>query len=290
MKNFVITTDSCSDLTKEFIDKNHVGIIPYYSRIGDMVYGDNMEVYYQEFYQRFRMGEIPSAMSNDLKEVLATFTEYLEQGLDILHIGFSSALDAEEGQLLHVAAAELKERYPLSRIVILDSKNISLGLGMLVHRAILMKRNGKRMNEIIEWVEANKANFHVVFTVNDLCHLYRSGNLLKKTAILISMLRAKPIFVIGEDGHLTHIKNVRGRKNALLALVKEMRIGIGKFGERQGTICIIHGDSTDDAKRLAVVITKRYPNAAIMLHTISPSLGTHTGPDAIGICFYSEHR
>lgn len=121
---------------------------------------------------------MPTTMAINPELAKDIFKKYLEQGLDILHIGFSSALSGSFNNAM-IAANELKEDYPERKIIIIDSLCASLGEGLLVHKAITLKESGKSIEETSSWVEENKLHICHLFAVNDLFHLQRGGTCLK---------------------------------------------------------------------------------------------------------------
>ena len=92
MKDFVITTESNSDMPKEFLEENHICVIPHYYSIDDQVYGDGNELTIKEFYDAMRARKKAATMASNPAVILDKFTEIAQSGKDILHISFSSAL------------------------------------------------------------------------------------------------------------------------------------------------------------------------------------------------------
>ena len=92
-----------------------------------------------------------------------------------------------------IAARELEEdkEYPGRKVIVLDSLSASLGEGLLVHKAVMLKEAGKSMEETADWVEKNKLHLCHNFTVDDLFHLHRGGRVSKATAILGTMINIK---------------------------------------------------------------------------------------------------
>ena len=167
------------------------------------------------------------------------FTKYLKEGKDILHISFSSGLSGSYNSC-RIAAEELQEDFPDRRIVVVDSLCASLGEGLLVHKAVCQKKEGKSLAEITEWLEENKLHLCHNFTVDDLNHLYRGGRVSKAAAVFGTMVNIKPVLHVDDEGHLVPVSKVRGRKKSLTTLVDNMEKQVGKF--ENDTIFISHGD------------------------------------------------
>ena len=141
MRDFMITTDSNSDLPQEYIDKLGTVIIPQYYSFGDTVYGDKLHMPPAEFYERMKNGELPQSQANNPAVIEEKFRSVLDKGLDIIHIAFSSALSGSYNNVCMVAR-ELSKEYADARITVIDSMNVSLGETLLLLHATERKKEG----------------------------------------------------------------------------------------------------------------------------------------------------
>ncbi|MBQ9768313.1 MAG: DegV family EDD domain-containing protein, partial [Lachnospiraceae bacterium] len=170
MRDFLITTDSNSDLPQEYIDKLGTVIIPQYYSFGDTVYGDELHMPPAEFYERMRNGELPQSQANNPAVIENKFRAILDKGLDIIHIAFSSALSGSYNNVCMVAK-ELSEEYADAKITVIDSLNVSLGESIMLLHATDLKEKGASYDEIVADLEEFKNHINVQFTVDDLFHL-----------------------------------------------------------------------------------------------------------------------
>lgn len=288
MRDFVITADSNCDLLPEYIKDKNIGIIPHYYDINGTTYGDEINLTPKEFYDKMRAGIMPTTMASNPAVIRETFQKYVDQGLDVLHISFSSALSGGHSNVV-TGALEICEENPGAKILVLDSLNASMGEGLVVMKAVQMKESGKDINETAKWIEANKLKFAVQFTVDDLFHLQRGGRVSKMTAVVGSMINVKPLLVINNEGALVPAGTVRGRKKSLAAIVSNMEAQLGEYKD-DTIICVVHGDALEDAEYVASLIKEKLHTDHIIINTISPSIGAHSGPGAIGICYLGEGR
>lgn len=289
MMNFVITADSNSDLLDDYIKEKNIGIIPHYYDIKGITYGDEINLTPKEFYDKMRGGLMPTTMASNPEVIQETFQNYINQGLDILHISFSSALSGGCSNVM-TGARDLCEENPDTKIIVLDTLNASLGEGMFVMKAVSMKEEGKSIDEIASWLEEHKMDFCVLFTVDDLNHLQRGGRISKTTALIGSMMSVKPILYLNEEGQLVPLSTSRGRKKSLSTICNKMIENMGKYKDDHDYVCIVHGDALEDANYLANLVKEALPHKQIIINTVSPSIGSHSGPGAIGLCFMSEKR
>lgn len=289
MKDFVITADSNSDLPIDYIKEKNIGIIPHYYALEGITYGDEINLTPKEFYDKMREGHMPTTMASNPDVIRKTFQSYVNQGLDILHISFSSALSGGCNNVM-AQAREICEENPGAKIIVIDTLNASLGEGMFVMKAVQLKEKGKTIDETASWLEEHKMEFCVRFTVDDLFHLQRGGRISKTTAIIGSIMNIKPILNINEEGKLVPYSTSRGRKKSLSTIVNDMAESMGKYKDDPDIICIAHGDAPEDADYLARLVKERFPHKNIIINTVSPSIGSHSGPGAIGLCFMGEKR
>ncbi len=289
MKNFVITADSNSDLLDEYIKEKQIGIIPHYYDLEGNTYGDEINLTPKEFYDKMRGGLMPTTMASNPEVIRRTFQGYVDQGLDILHISFSSALSGGCSNVV-TGANEICEENPGAKIIVIDTLNASMGEGMFVMKAVQLKEEGKSIDETASWLETHKQEFCVRFTVDDLNHLHRGGRISKTTAIIGSMINIKPILYLNPEGQLVALSTARGRKKSLATICNDMLESMGKYKDSNEVICIAHGDAFEDASYLADLIREKLPDRKIIINYVSPSIGSHSGPGAIGLCFMGERR
>lgn len=285
MRDFYITTDSNSDLPKEYIEKYNTIIIPQYYSFEDIVYGDELNMSPNEFYERMRKGALPQSQANNPTVIEEKFRAILNKGADIIHISFSSALSISYNNVCTVAR-ELSKEYPDSRITIIDSLNVSLGESIMVIYANRLKESETSYDELVIWLNEFKDHINVQFTVDDLFHLQRGGRVSRTTALIGSALNIKPFMYINRDGTLAFGGTVRGRKKAISTLVDRMKASLNENIDYSLPVGIVHGNCYEDAKSLANMIKLKTKFKNIIINDISPSIGTHSGPGALGIMYY----
>ena len=287
MRDFYITTDSNSDLPKEYIEKYNTTIIPQYYSFDDVVYGDELNMPPNEFYERMRNGALPQSQANNPAVIEDKFRAILDKGADIIHIAFSSALSGSFSNVCMVAR-ELSKEYPDSKITVIDSLNVSLGESIMVIYANRLKESGKSYDEIILWLNDFKHHINVQFTVDDLFHLQRGGRVNRTTALVGSALNIKPFLSITKEGTLASDGTVRGRKKSISSLVDRMISTLNDNIDYTLPVGVVHGNCYEDAKTLAGIIKSKTKFKTIIINDISPSIGTHSGPGALGIMYYGQ--
>lgn len=289
MRNYCITTDSNSDLPKEYIEKLNTVIIPQYYSFGNTVYGDELHMPPAEFYERMKNGELPQSQANNPAVIEDKFRAILEQGLDIIHVAFSSALSGSYNNVCMVAR-ELLEEYTDARITIIDSMSASLGESILVIRGNELKANGASYEEVIAALEELKNHVNVQITVNDLFHLQRGGRVSKTTAVVGSALNLKPFLSLTDAGTLISTGTARGRKKSIRTLVERMKATMAENTDYSIPVGIIHANCLEDAQSVADMVKAETEFTNVIINDISPSIGTHAGPGALGLIYYGQPK
>ena len=289
MSEYVITTDNNSDLPEKYFKDHGVGCMYLsYSMDGKNYTHENF-LPEHEFYEAMRNGSMPTTAQVNPENAKTLLEPYLKEGKDSLHIAFSSGLSGTYNSS-RIAAEELMEEYPDRRIIVVDSLSASLGQGLLVWLAQQKKELGQTLEDVADWVEKNKLKMVHLFTVDDLNHLYRGGRVSRTTAIVGSMLNIKPVLHVDNEGKLTAIGKVRGRKKALQELVKLMDEKIGSFGADCDTIFISHGDCEQDAQYVAAKVKEKYNIKNIIINQVGATIGAHSGPGTMALFFVGDVR
>ena len=289
MSEYVITTDNNSDLPEEYLKDHGVGCMYLSYSMDGKNYTQGNFLPEHEFYEAMRNGSMPTTAQVNPENAKALLEPYLKEGKDILHIAFSSGLSGTYNSS-RIAAEELMEEYPDRKIIVVDSLSASLGQGLLVWLAQQKKELGQTLEDVVDWVEKNKLKMVHLFTVDDLNHLYRGGRVSRTTAIVGSMLNIKPVLHVDNEGKLTAIGKVRGRKKALQELVKLMDEKIGSFGADCDTIFISHGDCEQDAQYVAAKVKEKYNIKNIIINQVGATIGAHSGPGTMALFFVGDVR
>lgn len=287
MREFIIATDSTVDLQKAFLEKNHVLTISLSYIMDGVTYKDLDGLSHEEFFEKLRKGSLPTTSQINPEEARKLLEPVVKEGKDILYIGFSSGLSGSYNSV-RMAADDLMEDYPEAKIITIDSLCASMGEGLLLYKTLQLKEQGKKLDEITEWIEENKLHICHNVTVDDLNHLHRGGRISKTTAVLGTMVKIKPIIHMDNEGKLVVIGKERGRKKSLLALLDKMEKQMQ--GYENDVVMITHGDCIEDAKYLAEQIRKRFGIENIIINGIGSVIGSHTGAGVVAVFFMGNER
>lgn len=285
MYNFDIYTDSSCDLSNEMIEKYDLKVMQLEVTIDDNPPILNRDIDPKDLYDKLRDGAMAKTNAVTLGFFQDHMKQTLEEGRDILYIGFTSGLSVtyNNGAMI---CTELQEEYPDRKIMHIDTLCASVGEGLLVHYAAVKREEGASMEEIFQGIMGMKDKIHHQVTVNDLFFLKRGGRVSATTAIAGSVLNIKPIIEVSEEGKLDTVGKVRGRKSAMKEIVAKMKETADLDTWNQ--VFISHGDCLEDAERVRDMILETFPNAQVNISYVGAVIGAHTGPGVIALCYLGK--
>ena len=287
MRNYQIITDSGSDLSAAFLAQIQVQSAPLTVNFKGQTLPDSVDDGIKEIYDGLRAGETATTSAINPEGWKDIMRPSLEAGLDLLVIPFSSGLSTTY-QSAVIAADELLETYTDRKIHVVDSLSASLGQGLLVFYAAQKRDEGFSLEELAAWVENNRLNLAHWFTVDSLVYLKRGGRVSAATALVGTMLNIKPVLHVDDEGHLTSVSTVRGRKASIKALADMLGETILPEGKGHAFIC--HGDCLEDAQYLSDLIQEKYGVEDVHIGYTGAVIGSHSGPGTLALFFLGEHR
>lgn len=287
---YKIITDSCANLTDEQIAEYGVEILSLKYYIGDTgfdSYVKGKKIDYSHVYKILReKGKITTSLANR-DDCDKTILPVLQDGYDVLVLAFSSGLSGTYQNIVN-SAEDYKEMFPERKIIVVDTLCASMGEGLLVKYAVEMKKQGKTMEEVAEWVEDNKLKLCHTFTLDDLFFLKRGGRLSGTSAVFGSLMNIKPLMHVADDGKLYVTGKARGRKAAINHLIES--VGEKGVDVQNQEIFIVHGDCEDEAKIIGEEVKKRYNVKNVVYNCLDPVIVSHAGPGTLAIFFMGNKR
>ena len=289
MRDFVIMTDSCCDLPKEYIHDNNIPFAMLPFSYNDREYLDDLgqSVSQKQFFDDLRAGALPNTSQANSDSFHKIFKSAAELHKDIVYIGVSSGLSGTYNSADIGKRATLEE-FPDARIYIIDVLTASLGQGLMVRKAVEMKNEGCSAEEIVHEIEKIIPNLNTYITVEDLNFLKRGGRISNAAATLGLVLHIKPILTLNHEGRVMPLLKVRGRKKSLTKLAEILKDKI--TNPETQTIAINHADCYEEAVRLKEEILARVKVKEVIIHYIGPVVGRFSGPGAMAVFFIGESR
>lgn len=287
MKTKIITDSSC-DLLFDYIRENNLEVISFPYSINGTDYVDDLgkNLNYQDFYNELREGAIPSTSQISTYTFEQVFKKNILEGYEVIYIGFSSGLSQTFNNSI-LARNNVLEEMPDAKLTVIDSKSASVGLGIIVYYANELLKQGKSYTEIVEWIENNKLKSNHWFIIDNLEHLKRGGRISSASAAVGTLLDVKPLLNVDDEGKLSVVKKIRGRRKAIRELLDELH---NIKNPEEQIIFINHGDCLKDAEQLRDLVLKEVQVKDVVINYIGPIIGSHTGPGMLCMVFMGEKR
>ena len=283
--------DTDMDLTPATAKKYGYKLISMpYSTDGKTVYPyEDYEVFdAHAFYDMLRGGTIPTTSAVSKERYIRYFEPEFAAGSDILYVHFSAAMSATFGNM-NEAVKELTEKYPERKFYEIDTKGISiLSLSIALEVSDLI-RSGKSPEEVVEWAKEEAGHFAVYFFADDLKFFRKSGRVSGLAATMGTLLGVRPIIYVNEEGKMVSIGKERGKSKAIARLISYME----ELGDdlKNHRVFVADTDSPEMVEELTAEIKERFGEELnVEVVTVNPTIGSHCGPNASGVCFHSKHR
>jgi DegV family protein with EDD domain len=273
-----IMTDSCVDLSQQLLDAHNILSIPLHVVVNGKDYLDNDLSLSQLFSSVQETGELPKTAAPSVEEIKAFFSKRAP----LVFIGISSQLSATIQNAM-LAANQLES----SNIYILDSLNLSTGIGLLALKAADMRDQGLQADTIVVNISALRDKVKTAFVIDTMEFLHKGGRCTGLQAFVGSMLKIRPIIHVKKDGTLGVLDKIRGsRKRALDALLEGFINDLPEIDLAR--VFITHTGCQEDVEYLQNQLKMIAPDANIFLTLAGATIGSHCGPNTIGILYIAK--
>ena len=293
--DFVLSCESTVDMPFSYIDGRGIPVLFYSYYVDDVAYPDDMlrdPDALNRFYEVLNSGKIPTTSQLNEFTYESFFEDLLQKhNSDILHIAFGTGM-TKSVENAYAASEMLKEKYPERRVIVIDSLCSSTGYGMLVDYAADMRDSGASIDEVTEWVLANRKRIHHQFYATQLDYYRRSGRMSGPTAMLATILNICPIMRIDNEGRIFAYGKVRGRANAIKTTLDFMEQHAEGGKSYSGKCFVNHSHSPEDAEKTRDAIKERFPNISgeIRICEIGTIIASHCGPGTVAVFFLGDER
>lgn len=273
-----IVTDSTCDLPPAVIAELGITVIPLYIHVGEQAFLDGVDLSRAEFYERlpgFRPFPKTAAPGVD---IFRGIYEHLaaEGATEILSIHISISLSGTV-EIARSAAAETRA----VPVTVLDSQQLSMGMGFLVAEAARMAAAGRSMPEILSMLEETTRRTHVIAALDTLDYLERSGRMNGIVSRLGKLLRIKPLLKMNRGKpSAERVRTARRAEQRLIALLTELA--------PLEKVALVHANAAQKAEALRQKVLHLLPAGEIFSVEITPVLGAHLGPGAVGFACISQ--
>ena len=291
MNDFVLSCCSTADLSASHYMSRNIKTIPFHFRLDGVEYLDDGTMPIEKFYNEMAAGKMTSTSQINVEEYENYFEEFLKQEKDILHLTLSSGISGTFNSAM-LAADELAEKYPERKIYVIDSLAASSGTGLLMDKLADLREEGKTIDEVRDFAEANKLRVNHWFFSTDLTYYVRGGRISKTEGFLGNMLSICPLLNINNEGKLRPREKVRTKKKVYSRIV-EMMEELADNGYDYSDKCYISTSAClEDAQQVAMLIENKFPKIKdkILINNIGTTIGSHTGPGTVALFFWGKER
>lgn len=280
-----IITDSTSYIPENLRKEYDISIVSL-SVVFDNEAFKEVDISNDKFYEKLDASpKIPTSSQPSVDELYRMFEENVKENNSVVGIFISSDMSGTYSTAGLVKSMIL-EKYPKAQIEIVDSRSNCMQLGYAVLEAAKAAKEGKVITEVVEAAEKNIKRSRFVFIPDTMEYLKKGGRIGSAKALLGSILQIKPILTV-TDGKTNLLGKVRTRKRAIEKLIDMFLGNIKKYG--LGDVIVHHINCEEEAKKLAKLIEKQI-GKVVHIASIGPVIGTHVGPGAIGIAYYTEEE
>ena len=270
MRDYIIMTDSCCDLSQQEVEELDLTVLPLSFTIeGKTLLNtpDHADMSPEEFFAKIAAGADCTTAAVNVGQFTDAMEKVLQEGKD-----------------------DLREKYPEAKILVIDSLSASRGQGMLLYRAVRERREKNlTIDELDAYVRSIIQSQCHWFIVDDLNHLKRGGRVSSTAALVGTMLGIKPVMHTDSEGRLTPVSKARGTKAALRALVD--KVGeIGVEPEKNQPMLICHANCPESVEYVKGLLKERFGVTDVRDEFIGPVIGAHTGCGTLGLFFVGTER
>ncbi|MCR4442745.1 MAG: DegV family protein [Peptococcaceae bacterium] len=274
-----IVTDSTADLPSSLVNELDIRVVPLKVVFGDMIYREGLDITVKEFYEKMAASEqLPRTSQPSPGEFKDAYEELTSDGSNVVSIHISARMSGT-----FQSALMAKNSLPGRDIRVLDSKMVSMALGLVVLAAARAARDGKSVDEVERTAIETMSKVKTYFVVDTLENLAKGGRIGRASALLGTVLNVKPILTF-EDGFVTPFERVRGKGKALeriFQLVKE-------YSQKKGPIrcALVHANALDEAVKFHQKLVSELNYSEHIIGEVGAVVGTHAGAGTIGLLFY----
>lgn len=276
-----IITDSTCDIAMEQWEKLNIKVLPLTIRFGGESYLDVIELDTKTFFERLEQCDKLPTTSLIAPETFAeAFQEELEKGNDVVAVLMSSEMSGT-----YSSALIAKEMVEAENIYIVDSRNVTFGLGLLVYEAIRLREKGLTASGIYHALEQCKSRVQVLAILGDLKYVKMGGRLSGASAFFASVLNIRPIVEVNFEYGQIHVHGKARGIPACMEYINKMMRKLGVDEERQ---MVVANANAPELEKQFVTSLKKVTDKELIYGHVGCVVGTYCGPNSVGVAFFKK--
>lgn len=276
-----ITCDSVCDLSQELIKQNNISILPISIILGDETFSDGVNINSQKIFDYVAKNkQLPKTSAINEFQYAEFFKEHLD-GVDaLIHFTISSDMSSCFNNAKKAAST-------LKNVYVIDSRNLSTGVGLQVLYACMLRDKGEKPENIVKKVEARKQFVQASFVVERLDYLYKGGRCSALQLLGANLLKIRPSIIV-KNGKMDVHKKYRGKmKDVVKDYIKDT---LNEFNTYDKSICFItYSSATEDMVEAAKSTLKEFANFEnVYITTAGATVTSHCGENTLGILYFNN--
>lgn len=280
MDKIKIITDSSADLPKEVFQKLNIDVLPLLINFGEESHLDGVDINIEELFEKIETSDVfPNTAQVTPPRFAEAYEKYLKQGYKIISIHLSSCMSGT-----YQSACLAKQMLESDDIYVVDSQNVTSGLGLLAYRAAILRDRGLSVEEIVADLEESKEYISSSLCFESLDNLVRGGRITKTVSVVTGVLGIKLILEV-KDGLMAVKDKVRGSKKAVKRIIKD----IEHYGLKEDMpIVLLNVNNEDVYKPIKEYLDEH--NLNYIDAVVGCTVGIHSGNNATGVFFMSNKK
>lgn len=273
MSKIGFVLDSTCAISKQYCDDNNIGFAPLELIVDGQSYLDGVEMSSEVFMQQLRDGKIATTSQVTPGRFVDAYQSLIVQGITTIFVLTISSKLSGTYQSAQTAIALLGNENV--EINVIDTKIATAAASLQLLKAIECVNQGGTASQLKEILEIGSKNQQLVFVLESVDYLQRSGRLSKASAFAAQFLQVKPILTF-IDGEIVVTDKIRTLKKAILHVTSQIPIHVDR-------LMLIHPDDRELALMMRSVLEEKFPNVEIIEAIGSPVVGAHIGPHGVGV-------
>lgn len=283
MKKIRIVSDSTCDLSQELIEKYEISIVPLCITLGEDTFLDGVDITPAEIYKwSDEHKTTPKTAAVPFDKIEETFKPMIEAGDDIIYIGISEDMSSTCNRIRIFGEDE-----EYDRLFVINSKNLSTGIGLQVLRACELRDAGKTAEEIVADLEGARDRVRASFVVDSLTFLARGGRCTAVTALMANALKLHPEIVV-KDGKMGVGRKVRGKPSVAVSAYVDGLMPALKNAETRRVFVTHSGCDREIIDAVKAKVADLGIFEEILETQAGGVISSHCGPNTLGVLFYEK--
>lgn len=276
-----ILSDSTCDLSQALIEKYNVTVLPLHINLGEEAYLDGVTITPDEIYKwSDEHNETPKTAAISIGEAMDVFQPIIDAGDEIIVFSISDSMSATR-RVMQLAAEEMEAE---DKIHVIDSANLSTGVGLQVIEAAIMVQEGKSADEIVAAIADITPRVRASFVVDTLTYLHRGGRCSSVAALAGGMLRLHPRIAVA-DGKMDAGKKYRGKINrVIMEYVTDMKDDL-LAAEKERVFITHSGCDEETIAQVRAYLEELNVFEEILVTRAGSVVSSHCGPGTLGVLF-----